>query len=156
MASLQMMGCASTVEKDANKNLFQQALVLQKVKSAGQANNNQPGNKQSRYQGVSSKDQLTTSDKIEWVFAAPQIQPNVEQKRELFLWFSTLTNFNDNPVLLQLGPDWITSYKRGNVLRTMIPRGILIEQKYDADLPKHKVIFSLKQKNTSLNVKGEL
>ena len=132
MIALQLMGCASTVEKDANKNLFQQALVLQKVKSVGQFNNKQ------------------AADKIEWVFGAPQIQPNIEQKRELFLWFSTLTNFNDNPVLLQLGPDWITSYKRGNVLRKMIPRGILIEQKYDADLPKHKVIFSLKNKKIAV------
>lgn len=129
VAALQLSGCASTVEKDANKNLFQQALVLQKVKASSP---------------VAKTAILPRRDKIEWVFSAQQVQPNPAQKHELFVWFSQLTNFSDNPILLQLGPDWISSYRRGNVLRKMIPRGILIEQQYDDSLAKHKIIFSLK------------
>jgi len=134
-AALQLSGCASTVEKDANKNLFQQALVLQKVKASSPVVNTVI---------------LPHRDKIEWIFSAQQVQPNSTQKHELFVWFSQLKNYSDNPILLQLGPDWISSYRRGNVLRKMIPRGILIEQQYDDSLAKHKIIFSLKKSNGKL------
>lgn len=143
VAALQLVGCASTVEKDANKNLFEQALVLQKVKTHSPIINSASNNVNSTKNVI-----VNTSDKVEWKFSAQQVQPNFAQKQELFLWFSQLTNFNDNPILLQLGPDWISSYKRGNVLRNMIPRGILIQQQYDDTLPEHKVIFSLKNSNS--------
>jgi len=152
VAALQLVGCASTVEKDANKNLFEQALVLQQVKTNSPIINGASNNVHSSKNVI-----VNTSDKIEWKFSAQQVQPNSTQKQELFLWFSQLTNYNDNPILLQLGPDWISSYKRGNVLRNMIPRGILIQQQYDDTLPEHKVIFSLKNSSAVLaNVKGEL
>ena len=130
ITALQLIGCATTVEKDVNQNMLQQALVLQEVKP--------PVQKKST---------------IEWQFSAPQIQPNKNQKHELFLWFSTLTDYSANPILLQLGPDWISSYKRGNALREMIPRGIVIQQKYNDQLPEHTVIFSLKNKQFSINNK---
>ncbi len=133
-----MMGCASTREKDANKNLFEQALVLQKVNA--------------------STDQAaqvgTQVDKIQWQFEATQFQPNAKQKRELYLWFSQLESYSSNPILLQLGPDWISSYKRGNNIRKMIPRGIVIEQQFDASLPKNQVIFSLKVSQPIVLEKG--
>jgi hypothetical protein len=157
VAVLQLAGCASTVEKDANKNLFEQALVLQKVKAnspimGGTANKLQSSNRQSNKRVM-----VNTSDKVEWTFSAQQIQPNLAQKQELFQWFSQLSHYNDNPVVLQLGPDWISSYKRGNVLRNMIPRGLLIQQQYDDTLPEHKVIFSLKNSNVVLDkAKGGL
>jgi translation initiation factor IF-1 len=149
-AALQLAGCASTVEKNANKNLFEQALVLQQVKTNspimnGTSNNGQLNNRHSNNNVL-----VNTRDKVEWEFSAQQVQPSSSQKQELFLWFSQLTNYNDNPILLQLGPDWISSYKRGNVLRSMIPRGILIQQQYDDKLPEHKVIFSLKNSNAVL------
>ena len=151
VAALQLAGCASTVEKDANKNLFQQALVMQKVQSHD-ATGNTSGKPR-----VSKKVATAHQDKIEWIFSAPQMQPDATQKHELFMWFSQLKNYNDNPILLQLGPDWISSYKRGNVLRQMIPRGILIEQQYDDTLPEHQIIFSLKNNNERLvNAKGGL
>ncbi|MEH6449546.1 MAG: hypothetical protein V7765_12800 [Oleispira sp.] len=142
VAALQLSGCASTVEKDANKNLFQQALVLQKVKTSSP---------------VAKIETLVHRDKVEWVFSAQQVQPNSAQKHELFVWFSQLTNYSDYPILLQLGPDWISSYRRGNVLRKMIPRGILIEQQYDDSLANHKVIFSFKNTGEKLvKATGEL
>lgn len=129
-----MLGCASTKSKDANKNLFQQALVLQQVK----------GNKSNK--GSEAADASTgLSDKILWQFSPLQYEPNKAQKRELFLWFANLEAFSNNPVVLTLGPDWISSYKRGNVLRNMVPRGIVIEQQYDVNLPKHQVRFTLKK-----------
>lgn len=131
--ALQLIGCASTVEKDANKNLFQQALVLQKVNATGQSN-----------QTVRKEVMTTPGDRIDWLFTAKQVMPNATQKQELFLWFSQLSHYSDNPILLQLGPDWISSYRRGNAIRKMIPRGILIEQQYDDTLPEHSVTFSLK------------
>lgn len=149
-AALQLAGCASTVEKDANKNLFQQALVLQKVKTSSPVLDG-PSNNRHLITHRSDKNQIVnSSDKVEWDFSAQQVQPNVTQKQELFLWFSQLTNYNDNPIILQLGPDWISSYKRGNVLRNMIPRGILIQQQYVDTLPEHKVIFSLKKSMAGL------
>jgi hypothetical protein len=152
VAALQLVGCASTVEKDANKNLFEQALVLQKVKTHSPIINSASNNVNSTKNII-----VNTNDKVEWEFSAQQVQPNFTQKQELFLWFSQLTNYNDNPILLQLGPDWISSYKRGNVLRNMIPRGILIQQQYDDTLPEHKVIFSLKSSNAAFTKeKGDL
>jgi len=62
----------------------------------------------------------------------------------LYIWFSQLESYSDNPILLQLGPDWMSSYKRGNNIRKMIPRGIIIEQQFDASLPENEVVFSLK------------
>ncbi len=124
-----MAGCASTREKDANKNLFEQALVLQEVK-ASTVNKSQ-------------KD-LVQKERIQWQFEATQFQPNAKQKRELYIWFSQLESYSDNPILLQLGPDWMSSYKRGNNIRKMIPRGIIIEQQFDASLPENEVVFSLK------------
>ena len=151
-AALQLVGCASTVEKDANKNLFEQALVLQKVKTNSPIINSASNNVNSTKNII-----INTNDKVEWEFSAQQVQPNFTQKQELFLWFSQLTNYNDNPILLQLGPDWISSYKRGNVLRNMIPRGILIQQQYDDTLPEHKVIFSLKSSSAAFaKEKGDL
>ena len=133
-----MMGCASTREKDANKNLFEQALVLQKVNAS-----------------TDQAAQLGTQvDKIQWQFEATQFQPNAKQKRELYLWFSQLESYSSNPILLQLGPDWMSSYKRGNNIRKMIPRGIIIEQKFDASLPKNQVIFSLKVSQPIVLEKG--
>jgi len=119
-----MVGCATTTKKDANKNLFEQALVLQKV-NAGAHSNNQ-------------------KSKIQWQFTPLQFDLNKQQKFDLFVWLSKMGNYSNNPIVLQLGPDWISSYKRGNNLRKMIPRGIVIEQQYDADLPSHQVVFSLK------------
>lgn len=133
LAVFQLIGCASTVEKDANKNIFQQALILQGNTTTVQSKN-----------------------KIEWQFSALQIEPDSTQKHELFLWFSTLEDFSNTPILLQLGPDWVSSYKRGNALRKMIPRGILIQQKYDDQLPKHSVIFTLKNNTALLNKKEGL
>jgi hypothetical protein len=150
-AALQLAGCASTVEKDANKNLFQQALVMQKVQSHGAPDGTSGKTR------INKKVVMADQDKIEWIFSAQQMQPDATQKHELFMWFSQLKNYNDNPILLQLGPDWISSYKRGNVLRNMIPRGILIEQQYDDRLPEHQIIFSLKNNNAQLvNAKGVL
>lgn len=139
VAVLSLSGCASTVEKDANKNLFQQALVIQKVKTNSDFSKSSLSTEHS-----SSINNVASLDKIEWLFSAQQVQPSAKQKYELFVWFSQLTNYSDHPILLKLGPDWISSYKRGKALRKMIPRGILIEQQYDDRLPKHKVIFSLK------------
>lgn len=119
-----MVGCATTANKDANKNLFEQALVLQKVNTGAHSNNQK--------------------SKIQWQFTPLQFEPNKQQKFDLFVWLSKMDNYSNNPILLQLGPDWISSYKRGNNLRKMIPRGIVIEQQYDADLPSHQVVFSLK------------
>ncbi len=124
-----MVGCASTPAKDANKNLFEQALILQKVKVS------------TPHQSQKNRVQ---KENIQWQFDPTQYQPNSQQKRELFIWFSQLESYSDNPILLQLGPDWVSSYKRGNNIRKMIPRGIIIEQKFDASLPNHEVIFTLK------------
>jgi hypothetical protein len=127
VSALQLIGCASTVKKDANKDIFKQALVLQEIKPTAQK-----------------------KTQIKWQFSAQQVQPESNQKHELFLWFSTLTDYSESPILLQLGPDWISSYKRGNALRKMIPRGIVIQQKYDDQLPEHTVIFSLKDNSQVL------
>jgi hypothetical protein len=67
--------------------------------------------------------------------------------RSFFLWLAQLESYENTPITLQLGPDWISSYKRGNVIREMIPRGIVIEQFYKSDLPSHEVILSY-QENT--------
>ena len=125
-----MIGCASTPEKDANKNLFEQALVLQEIKASTPR-----GNRVNRVEII---------DHVQWKFDEKQYQPNLEQKRQLFLWFSQIDSYSDNPILLQLGPDWLSSYKRGNNLREMIPRGIVIEQQFDTSLEKNEVIFTLK------------
>ena len=130
MAALLMIGCASTPEKDANKNLFEQALVLQEIKASTPR-----GNRVNRIEII---------DHVQWKFDEKQYQPNLEQKRQLFLWFSQIDSYSDNPILLQLGPDWLSSYKRGNNLRKMIPRGIVIEQQFDTSLEKNEVIFTLK------------
>lgn len=122
--SASMVGCATTANKDANKNLFEQALVLQKVNT-----------------GAHSANQ---SKKIQWQFTPLQLEPNKQQKFDLFTWLSKIENYRTSAIVLQLGPDWISSYKRGNNLRQMIPRGIVIEQQYKADLPLHQVVFSLK------------
>lgn len=128
-----LVGCASNAKKDVNKDIFQRALILQDVKPV-----------------VSQ-----LKNKIEWQFLDQQITPNSTQKHELFIWFSTLIDYNKTPILLQLGPDWISSYKRGNVLREMIPRGIAIQQKYNDQLPKDMVIFSLNNEiQTSKNNQG--
>lgn len=124
------VGCATTKHKDANKNLFEQALVLQQVNSTAQVNDNRRHSK---------------SDEINWQFSPAQVAPNKAQKQALFNWFAQIENYTDNPVLLQLGPDWISSYKRGNVLRNMVPRGIVIEQRYVADMTPHQVHFSFKK-----------
>ena len=123
-------GCATTKHQDANKNLFEQALVLQQVKSSAQP---------------SAMARTPIANEINWQFTAKQMKPSKAQKHELFMWFAKFENYSDNPVLLQLGPDWISSYKRGNILRNMVPRGVVIEQRYIADMPKHKVQFSFKK-----------
>lgn len=128
-----LMGCSSIAEKDANKDLFQQALVLQKVQ----------GNARLSPRTEVNRIENSISSQLQWQFDATQIEPNITQRQELFLWFSQVEDYANTPILLQLGPDWISSYKRGNVIRKMIPRGIVIEQKYDPSLPKHKVQFSL-------------
>lgn len=132
-----MVGCASTSKKDVNKNLFEQALVLQKVKAS-----TPPDARADR------------SDHVQWQFDETQYQPNPEQKRQLFLWFSQIDSYSNNPIVLQLGPDWMASYKRGNNLRKMIPRGIVIEQQFDASLQNNEVIFTLKSSLVSLGQGG--
>jgi hypothetical protein len=119
-----LMGCSSVPQKDANKNLFQQALALQNSKSTPSKSHGD-GN-------------------IQWIFETEQFQPSDQQRQALFLWLAQLQDYSNNPVLLRLGPDWLSSYKRGNAIRKMIPRGIVIEQQFDTRLVKHKVIFSLK------------
>lgn len=136
-AALLMVGCASTAQKDVNKNLFEQALVLQKVKT------NTP--RDTRVENITH---------IQWQFDKTQYKPNPEQKRQLFLWFSQIDSYSTNPILLRLGPDWISSYKRGNYLREMIPRGIVIEQQFDANLPENEVILTLKTPQVSLKKGG--
>lgn len=140
MAALLMMGCASTLEKDANKNLFEQALILQKIKASTP-----------RSVRVNRAEKV---DHVQWKFDEKQYQPNLEQKRQLFLWFSQIDSYSNNPILLQLGPDWISSYKRGNNLRKMIPRGIVIEQQFDTSLEKNEVIFTLKSIRNTLDPGG--
>jgi hypothetical protein len=135
MIALLMVGCASTPKKDANKNLFEQALVLQETKTSKPINV-----------------RVDKTDHVQWQFGETQYQPNPKQKRQLFLWFSQIDS--NNPIVLQLGPDWMSSYKRGNNLRKMIPRGIVIEQQFDASLQKNEVIFTLKSASTSLENGG--
>jgi hypothetical protein len=132
--SLLMLGCASTTNKDANKNLFEQALVLQQVKGS-----------QNDQSGSGTMANKPIGETILWQFAPLQYQPSKIQKRELFLWFANIEHYSNNPVVLTLGPDWISSYKRGNILRNMIPRGIVIEQHYDVNLPEHQVRFAFKK-----------
>jgi hypothetical protein len=135
-----VVGCASTQKKGANKNLFEEALVLQEVKAI-------------KPQGarVNKADSI---NRVQWTFDETQYQPNSEQKRQLFLWFSQVENYSNNPVVLQLGPDWMSSYKRGNNLRKMIPRGIIIEQQFDNNLPKNEVVFTFKSSLVTLEKGG--
>lgn len=141
MSLVMLMGCSSITQKDANKDLFEQALVLQDTKSSS----SQAGKKRASNRSV-KKIVANLDGEIHWTFGSEQVQPSREQRQELFLWLSQLQDYSDNPVLLRLGPDWLSSYKRGNSIRKMIPRGIVIEQQFDTNLEKHKVIFSLKNK----------
>lgn len=138
------MGCSSVAEKGANKDLFQQALVLQETKV--------PNSNLSNSKGLGGGMKYSASEPygaVEWKFSSEQFQPNHQQKQQLFLWLSQIQNYSDSPLLIRLGPDWLSSYKRGNSIRSMIPRGIVIEQQFDNKLAEHKIIISIKKQEES-------
>lgn len=117
----------SSPNKQQNKSLFEQALVIQQFK----------GNK------VQPQDSAV--DILSWQFDEGQYQLSNEQRKEL-LSYCLSSDYGQNPLVkISLGPDWLSSYKRGNQIRLLIPRGFKIEQQYKPEMDKDSVTVTIER-----------
>jgi len=120
-----LAGCASKSKVDSQK-IFQQALVLQQARPDSAA-----------------KTTKTTDDSLLWTFSDDQFSPKIPQVTELYQWLSQAGPLQGYRLQVRTGPDWLSSYKRGNAIRAFIPRGLSINQTYDAAQTPHTVELQL-------------
>ena len=131
----QFSGCATSPGKN-NKNIFEQALILQQVSPAD--------NKAV----LSTRTEKISSDQpLVWNF--PQGEKHIKQQQvtEFYSWLATVKNFEGALLVLEQGPDWLTSIKRGDHIRSFVPRGLKVRQVYQAKMPAHQVRLSLQGSN---------
>jgi hypothetical protein len=122
---ISLAGCASKSTVNSQK-IFQQALVLQQARPDSTA-----------------KATKTADDFLLWTFSDNQFSPHMPQITELYQWLSQAGPLQGYRLQVRTGPDWLSSYKRGNAIRAFIPRGLSINQTYNAAQAPHTVELQL-------------
>lgn len=135
-------GCALTQEKN-NKSMFEQALVLQTVAPDSSAQQNHKNR-------VGLSDKKDVPAVLEWQLAQGETTLSAQHIQDLYRWLAAIDTtsvkgkpFNGRTLILQQGPDWLSSHKRGQNIRHFIPRGLTVRQEYRVDMTAHKVIIKL-------------
>lgn len=120
-----LSGCSTPNKKQQNKSLFEQALVIQQFK------------------GTAGKQQSSADEVLTWKFNVGQYQLSDEQRKELLTYCLAIARGQSPLVKISLGPDWLSSYKRGNQIRLLIPRGFKIEQQYNPKMDENSVTVEI-------------
>ena len=125
LSTLSLSACSTQPKKDANKNLLEQALILQQVQGS------QPTNISSEVHSLS------------WDFPNTQMQLSEQQKRALYDLCLLVDDFSMQTLRIELGPDWLSSHTRGKHIRLLVPRGINIQQTYKPQMKAGSVVLTL-------------
>lgn len=156
-AALLATGCAN---KPAFKpaDVFQQAMNVQKQEQALNSQEHVP-NLAVRKQSALHMSQAPTSliapttvlapaaaNRLEWQFAANTHELTDQQRIELYGLLQHVEVLENYRLSIEIGPDWLSSYKRGNSLRPFVPRGLSIQQHYRAQMAPHSLVLTLEQK----------
>jgi len=139
-STLLLSACSTQPKKDANKNLFEQALILQQVQGS------QPIN-------ISSN---VHSHSLNWEFPDTQMQLSVQQKRALYDLCLLVDDFSMQTLRIDLGPDWLSSHTRGKHIRLLVPRGINIQQTYKPQMKAGSVVLTLVREADTNNSSGAI
>lgn len=154
-AALLATGCAN---KPAFKpaDIFEQAMNVQKQEQ---------GSKTAQIPAVSAHTQDRNStdtrasipliapasdNRLEWQFAESRHDISPQQRRELFGLLQHAGALADYRLTIEIGPDWLSSYKRGNNLRPLVPRGLSIQQHYRAQMAPHSLVLTLEQQHNEV------
>ena len=111
-------GCSTSPKKDANKDLFQQALILQKTVQPAALRN-------------------TETHELVWQFVPTETELDSEKINALFNLLISTQNLQSHQLVIELGPDWLASHLRGQLIRAFVPRGVLVQQTYKANMKAH-------------------
>lgn len=144
---LGLQGCALKPENH-NQSMFEQALVLQQI-SPNQAASGQQSEQQPELRSeIRSEIQPYQTNEIHWSFPAGETTLKDAQVSELFSWLAVKnrgkdSDYNDTVLLLRQGPDWLSSYHRGQSIRNLIPRALTVRQEYYPDMQPHRVLIKM-------------
>ncbi|WP_419810880.1 hypothetical protein [Bacterioplanoides sp.] len=133
MVALMATGCAN---KPAFKpaDVFQQAMNVQKQEQAHAS------------PAQTSLIAPAEGNRLEWQFAANTHELTDQQRIELYGLLQHVEVLENYRLSIEIGPDWLSSYKRGNSLRPFVPRGLSIQQHYRAQMAPHSLVLTLEQK----------
>lgn len=133
-AALLATGCANKLAfKPAD--VFQQAMNVQKQEQA-----------QTSLIAPTTISAPAADNRLEWQFAEHDHQLNHQQRIELYGLLQQVEVLENYRLSIEIGPDWLSSYKRGNSLRPFVPRGLSIQQHYRAQMAPHSLVLTLEQK----------
>lgn len=145
-------GCATSHGKQ-NKNIFEQALILQQVAPDNRAKTKRTERSNQSNLSISTNSSATT---LRWSFVQGNVLLSPAQINELYAWLSGIGQLDGALLLLKQGPDWLSSIKRGEHIRQYIPRGLKVRQIYQATMPAHQVQLQLQApESRNHNQKGE-
>ena len=143
MAALIATGCAN---KSAFKpaDVFQQAMNVQKQEQAHAS----PA--QTSLIAPTTVLAAVSGNRLEWQFADNTHELTDQQRIELYGLLQHVEVLENYRLSIEIGPDWLSSYKRGNSLRPFVPRGLSIQQHYRAQMAPHSLVLTLEQKSNEV------
>lgn len=145
LAMISMAGCATPNRNpDENKQLLDQALVLQEISPQRNASGQASGvNKANPEHGEQNSVRRDSREPLQWQFSKSTLTPSQQQIQQLYNWLAAVKQLQQAQLVLESGPDWLSSHKRGKAIRQYIPRGLKIRQQYQANMKPHLVTLTL-------------
>lgn len=157
-------GCATKQPQDVNKQLLDQALVLQEITPSRNSPSNNTASHNTRSvitkqtQGQTSlipHGHMRDAKRLVWQFSEKELQLSAGHIQQLYQWLTTLRQPQQFQLVLNIGPDWLSSYQRGKAIRAYIPRGLTIRQQYHKHMAPHQVTMSLVKITTGSTLKPD-